>query len=545
MFKKIISEKASSWMIAIGIILMVGAIIAFVWQTSLFDTSKAIQGDKVGQFGDFVGGVVGSIFSLTGVILFYVALREQRKDFKTNTKILKLQRKELELQRDELKETRAVFKEQSLLMKEQKNDSRFFSLLENHKEMVASFMKGELKFGGGSDFTERLRNSYTEPVTGYEILDGIAEEWKYYFKLYDESFREKRILSFDLAKYDDCIDIMKQNTVASLHFRELHNLYLFIQVKLNNDEFYLNTLNVNLTHNERYLFEAAYNYFPVEAKNLNYKSSPSYFKKQTLIDFENDVLPIIKAERVNQHGYYNWISLYSEVDLKEIKLIIYREKDSVIYDIEDVVELQKENQVLIQKTNLLKTSISFEKALIKSNLNIYEFPFFDQNATRKKRFVFDIVVEKGGVDFHFYFKYDFTTENETFAKPLTQFNLMNTSVIEIDAETFHHLMRGMNSYRDHQKKAKPEQPLINKVNSIIQAYFNKSDAKDMIEATVLNSEFVERGIFREDEGKTAINKFLRGLKKEGELEKVPFAYTVRKGQQNIWCFGKDGKPLTL
>ena len=35
---------------------------------------------KVAQFGDFVGGVVGTLLAFVAAILYYVALKEQRKD---------------------------------------------------------------------------------------------------------------------------------------------------------------------------------------------------------------------------------------------------------------------------------------------------------------------------------------------------------------------------------------------------------------------------------------------------------------------------------
>ncbi len=534
---KIISEKASYRMIWGGLILMVGSIGLFLWKTTLFDFSQPIQADRVAQFGDFVGGVVGAIFSLTGVILFYVALREQRNDFKTNTEILRLQKEELQLQREELIETRKVFEDQSLLMQGQKNDSRFFSLLENHKEMVASFMKGELKFGGGSGFTERLRNSYTEPVSGYEILDGIAEEWKYYFKHYTEAFEKKVILNFKLAEYEGCIDIMKKNTIASLHFRELHNLYLFIQEKLNNDEFYLNTLNVNLTHNERYLFEAAYNNFPAESKGLNYKSFPSYFKKQTLVDFENDQLPIVKAERTSVGENYNWIFIHSDTPLKEVKLIIYSKRTPILYKIEDVVT--------VEKRSLSGSLLSFEQALVNSNLNIHDFPFYDKDAIRGKNFVFDITMEKNGIEFHFYFKYELETTHHFGSKPLLKHELRNTTISEIDMETYLYLTRGITKFKPDSKVKKPEQPLENKLNTIVEKYFAKKDSAEIIETTILSKKFVFHGIFKESDGNSVINAFLRKLNRNGELEKIPFAFSEKKGNRNKWYFGRNGKPKTI
>ena len=45
---------------------------------------NTIEMDKTGQVGDFVGGVVGSVWSLTGVLLFYAALQLQRKELKDN-----------------------------------------------------------------------------------------------------------------------------------------------------------------------------------------------------------------------------------------------------------------------------------------------------------------------------------------------------------------------------------------------------------------------------------------------------------------------------
>ena len=534
--KKIISEKASYHMIWFGLILMGGSIILFLWKTTIFDTSQSIQADKVGQFGDFVGGVVGSIFSLTGVILFYVALREQRKDFKTNAEILRLQKEELQLQREELIETRKVFEDQSFLMQEQKNDSRFFSLLENHKEMIASFMKGELKFGGGSGFKGRFKNRYTEPVSGYEVLDEIAEGWKYYFEHYSKAFKKRVILNFKLAEYEDCIDIMKKGTIVSLHFRELYNLYLFIQEKLDNDEFYLNTLNVNLTHDERFLFEAVYYNFKAERKSLNYNSK-NYFNKESFIDFEKDKLPIIRAKRIDVNGNYNWLHIHSEEPLKKVKLIIYSEISSTKYRVKDVVTLKEKY--------LTDSLISFESGIIQSNLNVHEFPFYDRDAFRDKKIVFEITIEKNEIDFQFLFNYDFNVNQDSRVSPLLKYELMNTSVSEIDFETYDYLYTGLDSFRTQSKAKKPEQPIENRINTIISKYFKKHRNEENIETTVLGADFISHGIFRENEGKSAINKLLRDLNRKDQLDKIPFAYSEKKGQKNKWHFGRNGKPIAI
>lgn len=48
--------------------------------------------DKTGQVGDFIGGVIGSIWALTGVLLFYAALRIQTKELAENRKHFQLSR---------------------------------------------------------------------------------------------------------------------------------------------------------------------------------------------------------------------------------------------------------------------------------------------------------------------------------------------------------------------------------------------------------------------------------------------------------------------
>lgn len=48
--------------------------------------------DKTGQVGDFIGGVVGAIWALTGVLLFYAALRLQSKELAENRKHFQMSR---------------------------------------------------------------------------------------------------------------------------------------------------------------------------------------------------------------------------------------------------------------------------------------------------------------------------------------------------------------------------------------------------------------------------------------------------------------------
>lgn len=66
-------EKGSTLAIIIGAAFFVFGGIIFLTQDSDLD--------KYGAFGEFFGGIIGSFWSLAGVLLFYAALKTQSKEF--------------------------------------------------------------------------------------------------------------------------------------------------------------------------------------------------------------------------------------------------------------------------------------------------------------------------------------------------------------------------------------------------------------------------------------------------------------------------------
>ena len=144
-----LTEKNSKILLWFGIILFGIGIFLFLWKESFTGENK-INSEKIAQFGDFIGGIIGSVWSLAGVILFYVALTEQREDIKINREALNAQVsalnkqiEEFELQRDELKETRKVFKEQSETLKIQRFENTFFQLINLHHEIIDKLTLGK------------------------------------------------------------------------------------------------------------------------------------------------------------------------------------------------------------------------------------------------------------------------------------------------------------------------------------------------------------------------------------------------------------------
>lgn len=297
-------ENTSLILIITGIVLVIIAITFFLWSDLSFNTSDKINSEKFGQFGDFVGGIVGSIWALAGVLLFYIALTEQRKDIKTNQDALELQInalqqqvKEFELQRNELESSRKVYEEQSKTQKIQQFESNFYSLLN-----VYSNIKDKLNnIDKEKDFFRSIYNKITENysheisnevlhvnmINKYtEVFNEYRGQLSHYFKCFyriikiidiDYSFDEKtkvfyaKILRSQLTDFEQLVLfynshsdygfkarplILKYNILKHipLFSKPEYKYYLEIQ-KNNNILFFADFLNQFLTKHINESFE--------------------------------------------------------------------------------------------------------------------------------------------------------------------------------------------------------------------------------------------------------------------------------------------------
>lgn len=69
-------------LIAVGVGIMVIFYIRMGYHFSISADYEMPNMDATGQIGDFIGGVVGTLFSLVGVLLLFITLRDQRESFK-------------------------------------------------------------------------------------------------------------------------------------------------------------------------------------------------------------------------------------------------------------------------------------------------------------------------------------------------------------------------------------------------------------------------------------------------------------------------------
>jgi uncharacterized membrane protein required for colicin V production len=122
--EKFFSENLSRILAIISFIcIIVAAVVFFIFGS--WEFSSTLDESIIGQFGDFIGGVFGTLLAFVAAILYYVALKEQRKDIAINQKSAKLQNdallkqiEEFEKQKEELELTREVYEQQSKTMRE-------------------------------------------------------------------------------------------------------------------------------------------------------------------------------------------------------------------------------------------------------------------------------------------------------------------------------------------------------------------------------------------------------------------------------------------
>ncbi|MEM7102064.1 MAG: putative phage abortive infection protein [Bacteroidota bacterium] len=237
---RLLSERSSLLLMTLGIaiVLLIGGFFLLGGEAG---NNDGLSADKFAHFGEAIGGVVGSIWALAGVILFYIALREQRrffeeqrKDFKTNreslqkqTAALELQTQEFQNQRQELELTRNVFEEQSRLLEIQQFEGTFFNMLSLFQDLIDS-THGDVRTPEG--------NRIAKDIKGRDFFDKCITQMKKEYNAACEKREEdaaegspdflEKEKTFTIHVYENFFD-RHQSTIG--HFlRSFYNIVKFI-----------------------------------------------------------------------------------------------------------------------------------------------------------------------------------------------------------------------------------------------------------------------------------------------------------------------------
>ena len=364
------SPHTSFWVIIFGILWILIAILIFSWKSHL-SFSEAIQSEKVAQLGDFIGGVVGSIWALAGVILFYAALTLQRKEFR--------------LQRQELKATRNIFEAQADQLKVQQRENTFFHLIENHRNLVQTL----------SAKTQSLssRNPTTETIVGYSVLNTRWKEIEREFKKFKEHFETSNgVFSLRMnSSHNPIRNLISFNEFQSL-FISICYMVKFVKEELENSEFHLTTIYMNLSVPER-LALGAFLVFKLKEKvsndqfeDLNFNFLDDYQS----IDYYLDTLqvpPIFDFRIVNPH-----LGLEGNIENNFPKIHLVAEED--LFIVRGFLKHKNLEHDIIDKEFVLTSKEDFEYNLFDfSNKEFWDGKLDEINSTSQSILMeFDFVI---------------------------------------------------------------------------------------------------------------------------------------------------------
>ncbi|MBS1775081.1 MAG: putative phage abortive infection protein [Bacteroidetes bacterium] len=206
---------------AIGFVVFVSSFIIFKYNDTL-DFSKKVNDEKFGNLGSLIGGTVGALWSLVGVILFYITLRMQRKE-------LAFQREELELTRGELQGQKEQMIQQNATLIQQRFESTFFQLLTLHHQIVNTMdirRQGTITQQGRDVFKSRYSDIKRE-ISRLSTQLEIEETYLKFYKAYQTDFGHY---------FRNLYHILKFINKSNLTPKEKYKYSTLVRAQLSSDE---------------------------------------------------------------------------------------------------------------------------------------------------------------------------------------------------------------------------------------------------------------------------------------------------------------------
>lgn len=215
--------------------MIVGLVIILISISStLVNKHQILDGSvSLGDFGEFIGGFVGSIWSLAGILLFYSALVYQRNELEEQKEILVNQTEAMISQSKELEK-------QNVTMLKQKQEETFFNLLRFHIDLVETltFISNDIDVQTGNIHKQKVsgRNTFGE---FYNVFKRFYS--KYLEHLSDAGVDEENLLGVIETSYTSFFAEYRYE--LGHYFRNIFNLLLFIDRAAEKDRhFFLSIL---------------------------------------------------------------------------------------------------------------------------------------------------------------------------------------------------------------------------------------------------------------------------------------------------------------
>ena len=204
-------------MIGLGTLgFVVGGIVLFhYWR--MFGDSLSKDQAIWGQFGDYVGGILGSVFALLALVALLLTLR--------------LQSRELRLSSEELKNSARALAEQSQSLSLQNFENRFFNMLSLHHQIVngMDLRKGGVVTASGRDclkiFYDRLKTAFESALRGDSIdyRKGLEDGYENFYQKHSHELGHYFRYIYRILKFIDESQVSNKREYSGILRAQLSN----------------------------------------------------------------------------------------------------------------------------------------------------------------------------------------------------------------------------------------------------------------------------------------------------------------------------------
>ncbi|MCE9664818.1 putative phage abortive infection protein [Halomonas sp. M5N1S17] len=204
-------------LLGIGVIaLIVGGITVILYRQQ-FGGSLSGEHAQWAEFGDYVGGVVGSIFAFFGLIALLLTLW--------------IQSRELRVSSAELRRSAEALSEQNKSIKLQSFENRFFNMISLHHEIVNGIdlrVKGEVKSSGRDClrvFYERLVKEFAPALRGDNLnyKDGLLSGYANFYEKHAHELGHYFRNIYRILKFIEESDVPRKSEYSGILRAQLSN----------------------------------------------------------------------------------------------------------------------------------------------------------------------------------------------------------------------------------------------------------------------------------------------------------------------------------
>lgn len=338
--------------------------------------------DQRGTLGDMFG-VVNALFSglaFAGIIL-----------------TIYMQKHELEMQRNELEETREVFKTQTELMNHQQYDTTFFSLLDNHRNLIDSLKQGYTqRYSAIGETTIGLRDE----ISGYAYVEKLVTQWQKTLSAYKLATEDQVLVHPIHTKYATVKAFLDDSPKARNLVTEINHIYLFIHTQMNVGDkgFYNDTLWHNLSESEKFLFELFIVYYP----NLRHDITHPLliYPKYNYPDFNQFELPVVLLENVEvEDDEILRISSTSEILNVRYFTFLDQGKTASVFNVKELQGTDGTTEWFLDLNQVNLSPIKIEQELINPSVGLAVLlQFQDQTYQFMIEIDFDLEMDQDDLD---------------------------------------------------------------------------------------------------------------------------------------------------